>query len=153
VQALVSKLKGSSAAAVAAAAPSSAAASSAAAAAAAAAAAVVSHPQLASPGGSILTAGAGGLSSAAGGGASLGKDAKAVVSSEAGVVRSVLATLGALAQQAGTGFKPYVGEVMPLVIEAIQVCSFAQHKGAQEFMSLFMPVFVLECCRQTVKSA
>jgi FKBP12-rapamycin complex-associated protein len=41
--------------------------------------------------------------------------------SEAGVIRSVLATLGALAQQAGTGFKPYVGEVMPLVIEAIQV--------------------------------
>jgi FKBP12-rapamycin complex-associated protein len=52
----------------------------------------------------------------------LSKDAKAVVSSEAGVVRSVLATLGALAQQAGTGFKPFVAEVMPLVIEAIQVC-------------------------------
>lgn len=58
-----------------------------------------------------------------GAGAPLGssKDPKAVVSSEAGVVRSVLATLGALASQAGTGFKPYVGEVMPLVIEAIQV--------------------------------
>lgn len=115
MQALVSKLKGSSAAAVAAAAPSTAAAS-------AAAAAAVSHPQLASPGGSVLAAGGGALSAAAGGSGSLGKDAKAVVSSEAGVVRSVLATLGALAQQAGTGFKPYVGEVMPLVIEAIQVC-------------------------------
>ena len=37
-------------------------------------------------------------------------------------MRSVLATLGALAQQAGPGFKPYVGEVMPLVLDAIQVC-------------------------------
>lgn len=114
-QALVSKLKGSSAAAVAAAAPASAVSS-------AAAAAVVSHPQLGSPGSSLNTAGSGTLNSAAGGSSSLGpKDAKAVVSSEAGVVRSVLATLGALAQQAGTGFKPFVGEVMPLVIEAIQV--------------------------------
>jgi hypothetical protein len=52
---------------------------------------------------------------------SLSKESKVVVSSEAGVVQSVLATLGALAQQAGTGFKPFVAEVMPLVIEAIQV--------------------------------
>jgi len=116
-QALVSKLKGSSAAAaVAAVAPPSAASP--------AVVAAVSHPQLASPGSSIAAVGGGTITiSSPGGGSSsmAAKDAKAVVSSEAGVVRSVLATLGALAQQAGTGFKPFVAEVMPLVIEAIQV--------------------------------
>lgn len=35
--------------------------------------------------------------------------------SEAGVVKSVLATLGQLASVARTGFKPHVAEVMPLV--------------------------------------
>jgi hypothetical protein len=120
-QALVSKLKGSGAAAAAAAAAAPAAVAS-----SAAAAAAVSHPQLASPGSSIIT-GPGGsrFTSVAGSSSSssLGKEAmKAAVGSEASVVTSVLATLGALAQQAGTGFKPYVGEVMPLVIDAIQVC-------------------------------
>jgi hypothetical protein len=62
------------------------------------------------------------IGSAAGSGsAALSKDAKGAVSAEAGVIKSVLATLGTLAQQAGTSFKPYVSEVMPLVIEAIQV--------------------------------
>ena len=51
----------------------------------------------------------------------LGKDGKGAASAEAGVIKSVLATLGALAQQAGTKFSAYVNEVMPLVIEAIQV--------------------------------
>jgi hypothetical protein len=60
--------------------------------------------------------GAAGTSSAA-----MSKDGKGAVSAEAGVIKSVLATLGTLAQQAGTSFKPYVSEVMPLVIEAIQV--------------------------------
>eukprot|EP00878_Enallax_costatus_P008272 GHUV01008648.1.p1 GENE.GHUV01008648.1~~GHUV01008648.1.p1 ORF type:complete len:2405 (+),score=620.50 GHUV01008648.1:939-7217(+) len=50
----------------------------------------------------------------------LGKDGKGAASAEAGVIKSVLATLGALAQQAGTKFSAYVNEVMPLVIEAIQ---------------------------------
>lgn len=83
----------------------------------------MSHPALASPGASSLGPGPGALSTAVGGNSSssLSKESKVVVSSEAGVVQSVLATLGALAQQAGTGFKPYVAEVMPLVIEAIQV--------------------------------
>lgn len=51
----------------------------------------------------------------------LSKDTKGAASAEAGVIKSVLATLGALAQQAGTKFQPFVIEVMPLVIEAIQV--------------------------------
>lgn len=51
----------------------------------------------------------------------MGKDGKGAASAEAGVVQSVLATLGALAQQAGIKFSGYVTEVMPLVIEAIQV--------------------------------
>lgn len=39
------------------------------------------------------------------------------------MIKSVLATLGTLAQQAGTSFKPYVSDVLPLVIESIQVRS------------------------------
>jgi hypothetical protein len=64
------------------------------------------------------------IGAAPGGGSSAGalsKDSKTVISSEAEVIKSVLSTLGALAQQAGTSFKPYVGDVMPLVIESIQV--------------------------------
>eukprot|EP00879_Flechtneria_rotunda_P007003 GHRR01007352.1.p1 GENE.GHRR01007352.1~~GHRR01007352.1.p1 ORF type:complete len:2075 (+),score=775.15 GHRR01007352.1:2-6226(+) len=61
-----------------------------------------------------------GNNSGTGGSAALGKDGKGAVSAEANVITSVLATLGALALQAGTSFKPYVAEVMPLVIEAIQ---------------------------------
>jgi hypothetical protein len=102
LQALVAKLKGSSSAAGSSAAPGTAPGSS-----------------------STITPGS--ISSSSIGGApgssstALSKDAKGAVSAEAGVIKSVLATLGTLAQQAGTSFKPYVSEVMPLVIEAIQV--------------------------------
>jgi FKBP12-rapamycin complex-associated protein len=37
-----------------------------------------------------------------------------------GVVASVLATTGELARVAGPGLRPHIGEVMPLIIEAIQ---------------------------------
>lgn len=103
LQALVAKLKGSS----------SAAGSSA------------QHPAAAPGSSSAITSGSMSSSSIGGAGgsstAAMSKDAKGAASAEAGVIKSVLATLGTLAQQAGTSFKPYVSEVMPLVIEAIQV--------------------------------
>jgi hypothetical protein len=67
------------------------------------------------------------------------KDAKSAAAAEAGVIRSVLATLGALAQRAGTGFKPYVAEVMPLVIESIQVGSGALHKIVTRDWHVLLP--------------
>jgi len=39
---------------------------------------------------------------------------------EAGVARTVLATIGQLAVVSGCSFRPYVADVLPLVIEAIQ---------------------------------
>jgi len=39
---------------------------------------------------------------------------------EVGVTRTVLATIGQLAVVSGNGFKPFVPDVLPLVIEAIQ---------------------------------
>uniref|UniRef100_A0A7S3R516 Serine/threonine-protein kinase TOR n=1 Tax=Dunaliella tertiolecta TaxID=3047 RepID=A0A7S3R516_DUNTE len=41
-------------------------------------------------------------------------------STEVGVARTVLATIGQLAVVSGCSFKPYVSDVLPLVIEAIQ---------------------------------
>lgn len=40
--------------------------------------------------------------------------------SENAVVRTVLSTIGALAAVSHSAFRPYVAEVMPLVIDAIQ---------------------------------
>ena len=39
---------------------------------------------------------------------------------ESGVVASVLATIGELARVAGPGLRVHIGEVLPLIIEAIQ---------------------------------
>ena len=42
---------------------------------------------------------------------------------ESGVVASVLATTGELARVAGPGLRPLIGEVLPLIIDAIQDAS------------------------------
>ncbi|GIL44136.1 hypothetical protein Vafri_1666 [Volvox africanus] len=42
------------------------------------------------------------------------------VANEINVIKTVLSTLGALAEVSGTNFRPFISEVMPLVIEAIQ---------------------------------
>ena len=42
---------------------------------------------------------------------------------ESGVVASVLATTGELARVAGPGLRPHIGEVLPLIIDAIQDAS------------------------------
>lgn len=108
LQALVSKLKGSS----------SSSSSTTPATAAAGTTIMGTSPSMVSSSGIVSHQAAGGSSNA------ISKDSKGAASAEAGVIKSVLATLGALAQQAGIEFQPYVLEVMPLVIEAIQVRGF-----------------------------
>ena len=71
-------------------------------------------------GGALGVGGAGGLP---GGGA-----LKDRLAAEAGVVRSVLATMGRLATVAGTGFRPYVAEALPLVIDAVQDASSSRKR-------------------------
>ncbi|GBG00672.1 target of rapamycin kinase [Raphidocelis subcapitata] len=61
--------------------------------------------------GSLAGAGGGGLGGGGGGGGPVGGGGGKDRASEAGVVRSVLATLGQLATVAGTSFTPYVPEV------------------------------------------
>jgi len=65
--------------------------------------------------GSLTSAGSG-LVAGVGGVGAVGGSVKDRMASEAGVIRSVLATLGQLATVAGTSFKPYVPEVSRLVV-------------------------------------
>lgn len=89
-----------------------------------------------------------GMGGGGGGGGGLGKEgAKGGSGSEAGVIKSVLATLGALAQQAGTSFKPYVPEVMPLVIEAIQV-RWRRHRAAVLWLYAHVAALLGGPCRR-----
>ncbi|PNW79096.1 hypothetical protein CHLRE_09g400553v5 [Chlamydomonas reinhardtii] len=76
-------------------------------------------------GGKELGGGGGGLSGISGGVGGGGGKAKAAalqrdLVNENNVIKTVLSTLGALAEVSGTTFRPFISEVMPLVIEAIQ---------------------------------
>lgn len=82
-------------------------------------------------GGLSAQGGAGGVSGGAGGmGLGGGKDSKygmgpggdgaAKGTSEGDVITTVLSTTGALATVAGIGYSRYVGEVLPLLVDAVQ---------------------------------
>lgn len=63
------------------------------------------------------------------------------------MVASVLATTGELARVAGPGLRAHIGEVMPLIIEAIQDTA-GGHKRLTAVSTLGQVLLEPLCCRE-----